>query len=466
MATSLAVLFNRIEEVEIPKQWQLATVKSVRKKGNQGKLSESQRGLFMVNVVSTVYERVKKTQNEKIHKNMNQMQCAGRTQRSTMDNIIMTAIIEKRRTERTDTYLFFADAVKCFDKLWLNDCLIELKTLGYKHNDLRILYEMNKRSIVPINAPFGERGNIEIEETVKQGTTYGPVMCCATTAGVNDIGEKVCCKYGDKEIGMPVFMDDISAVGDTEEIRKGIRNCRKIETLKKFEYGLKKTKIMIVRTGKGEVEQIQERVRQGTVLETDKYKYLGMVINTEGNPKDHIQEMWQKLHKLLEINAIGAKSQVGTEEIRVKLKLFELCLMPTILHGLAAWGKRLTREIEEIERMQSKALKQLQQVPTSISTAGVLMETGIWPAKDYLQYSTMMLYHSKIKSEEERIAKNIVKGQLKYNLQQTFYSRVNSISKEPGVDIKAAEKLRKSAWKKLIKQKTKGSIQKNKIKNN
>ena len=116
--------------------------------------------------------------------------------------------------------------------------------------------------------------------------------------------------------------------------------------------------------------------------------------------------------------------------------------------------------------MQSKALKQLQQVPTSISTAGVVMETGIWSAKDYLQYSTMMLYHSKIKSEEERIAKNIVKGQLKYNLQQTFYSRVNSISKEPGVDIKAAEKLRKSAWKKLIKQKIKGSIQKNKIKNN
>ena len=43
----------------------------------------------MVNVVSKVYERVKKTQNEKIHKNMNQIQCAARTQRSTMDNIII-----------------------------------------------------------------------------------------------------------------------------------------------------------------------------------------------------------------------------------------------------------------------------------------------------------------------------------------------------------------------------------------
>ena len=119
-------------------------------------------------------------------------------------------------------------------------------------------------------------------------------MCCVTTARVNDIGKKVCCKYRDTEIGMPVFMDVISAVGDAEEIRKGIRNCRKMETLKKFEYDLKKTKIMIVRTGKEEIAQIQERLQQDTLLETDKYKYLGTVINTEGNLKGHIQEMWQK----------------------------------------------------------------------------------------------------------------------------------------------------------------------------
>ena len=61
---------------------------------------------------------------------------------------------------------------------------------------------------------------------------------------------------------------------------------------------------------------------------------LGMVVNT-GNLKGHIQEIWQQSNKILfEINAIGSKSQVGTEEIRLKLKLFQLCLMPAILHGI------------------------------------------------------------------------------------------------------------------------------------
>ena len=45
---------------------------------------------------------------------------------------------------------------------------------------------------------------------------------------------------------------------------------------------------MIVKAEKEEVEQIQEEVQHGTVPETDKYKYLGMVINTVENLKYQI----------------------------------------------------------------------------------------------------------------------------------------------------------------------------------
>ena len=68
----------------------------------------------------------------------------------------------------------------------------------------------------------------------------------------------------------------------------------------------------------------------------------------------------------------------------------------------------------------------------------------------------MIPYHSIINSEEERIAKSMVKEQHKYYLEKNFYSRINIVSKGIGVDIKVAEKLRKSARKKLIH----GNIQK------
>lgn len=94
---------------------------------------------------------------------------------------------------------------------------------------------MNRRVEVTTNTPFGEKENIEIEEIVQQEPTYGPVMGCSLTARVNDIGEKIYfSKYGEKDIGMLVVMDGISAAWDVEEIRVGIRNCRKMEILKKI----------------------------------------------------------------------------------------------------------------------------------------------------------------------------------------------------------------------------------------
>ena len=85
-------------------------------------------------------------------------------------------------------------------------------------------------------------------------------------------------------------------------------------------------------------------MKQGTVLEVDRYKYIARVVNKERKLKDHVQKIRQKSSKLiLEINAMGAKSHVGTEKVRVKIKLYETCLVPVMLYGPAAWGKHTSK---------------------------------------------------------------------------------------------------------------------------
>ena len=42
---------------------------------------------------------------------------------------------------------------------------------------------------------------------------------------------------------------------------------------------------------------------------------------------------------------------------------------------------------------------------------GILMETGIWPIKEKIEYQTLMLYHNLINSDEERVAKLLVREQ-------------------------------------------------------
>ena len=126
---------------------------------------------------------------------------------------------------------------------------------------------------------------------VKQGKIFGPIMCCAETSTVNSIGEEVKYRYGKINIGMPGFMDDIATAGKAENIRKGINNCAKMEKEKKISFGLKKTKYMIVKTGREEEEEINETVKAGRIRRTDKCKYLGIIISTDGQLTEHIKEL-------------------------------------------------------------------------------------------------------------------------------------------------------------------------------
>ena len=68
MIKSLEILYNRIEQEKIiPKQWLQLIIKSVDKKGSGEELSKNQRGLFLVNIVSKLYEKVIKKNRMKLN---------------------------------------------------------------------------------------------------------------------------------------------------------------------------------------------------------------------------------------------------------------------------------------------------------------------------------------------------------------------------------------------------------------
>ena len=61
----------------------------------------------------------------------------------------------------------------------------------------------------------------------------------------------------------------IAAVGTTDNIRRGIQNCRRTKIEKKMINGLEKTKYMVINKGKEPEEVIEERVEEEVVQETD-----------------------------------------------------------------------------------------------------------------------------------------------------------------------------------------------------
>ena len=115
-------------------------------------------------------------------------------------------------------------------------------------------------------------------------------MCYVATSAVNSIGEEVKYSYGKINIRMPVFMDDIATAGKAEHIRKGIKNCARMEKEKKICFGLKKTKYMIVKTGREE-KKLNETVQAGRIKRTVKCKCPGMNISADGQLTENIKNL-------------------------------------------------------------------------------------------------------------------------------------------------------------------------------
>ena len=105
----------------------------------------NRRGIFLTNLVSKIFENLimQKTSNTvKIPPCQN----GGQKGRSAIDNIIVImAIMDNNRRLKQKTYIIYADAEKCFDKLWLKDCLVDIYQLGLRAKETAILFEMKQK---------------------------------------------------------------------------------------------------------------------------------------------------------------------------------------------------------------------------------------------------------------------------------------------------------------------------------
>ncbi len=153
MTRSLVPMFNRVmNEQTMPQQWTKMTIKSIHKKGSK-MLMDNRRGLFLTNIISKLFERVLDNMTTGEVK-ISEYQCGGKKGRSTIDNhIMLQSVLDNNRRLNKKSYVYFADAYKCFDRLWLKDCLVELWKAGMREREVILIYEMNKCANIVINTP-------------------------------------------------------------------------------------------------------------------------------------------------------------------------------------------------------------------------------------------------------------------------------------------------------------------------
>ena len=97
--------------------------------------------------------------------------------KGVVDNLfIIRGIINHNKYLGKELWLTFYDIEKCFDSLWLDDCINSLWDMVVRNDILSLIYLMNKEARVTVKTPVGGTDAILLTNLVKQGTVLGPVV--------------------------------------------------------------------------------------------------------------------------------------------------------------------------------------------------------------------------------------------------------------------------------------------------
>ena len=71
------------------------------------------------------------------------------------------------------------------------------------------------------------------------------------------------------------------------------------------------------------------------------------------------------------------------------------------------WDGSLEKDVKsrnsKCRKNQGKALKRISSLPITTPYTGLIIETGVWPAEQRINYSSLMLYHNIIRQVAARI---------------------------------------------------------------
>ena len=454
MIKSIQHMFKAIVRTQkIPEQWSCMKIKTIHKKGSK-MVMDNKRGLFLTNVLSKVFERVlDKITSDSVR--MSEYQCGGQRNRGTMDNMVMMrAVLDNNARLNKKTYCYFADAYKCFDKLWLKDCLVEMWRAGMREREVMLIYELNRQADIVIETPVGVTKSIKVDEIVKQGTVFGPKLCCISTEKVNSIKNIISTSISpDLCLGAPVYVDDILGVGSVGTVQRVIRNTREMEVKKKFRFSAKKSKYMVINTGHDKLKSVNESINDGEIEKTDEYKYLGWWFNEKNSADRQVTELESKLDYMVrEIQISGSWNRVGQADAQIQLMLYKKIVVPTLLYNMETASNMKKGEYERLEKMQGKALRRICELPASTPYWGILAELGVYPLEFVIHQKRLMLYHNIMNSGNQRIAKQIIMQQNKDKRENGLQQEIHGSAKVLMIKDEWLDnyKMSKAEWKRMV----------------
>ena len=453
---TLAVMNNIKNSHEIPVQWLNVLISTIYKNKGNKKILVNQRGIFLKQILSKMFERINMNRIEENVKRIDPTQAGSRNNRSPADQtFLLRSCTDHAKYLNRPVYIVLYDYSQCFDSLWLDDCLLSLWKLGVNNDVLSLIREMNKESNIVVKTPFGPTEQFTVHNIVQQGSVCGGVLCSASTGEVLAEIPMGGTEVGNSVIKVLVYVDDIATINSLiNDVYDSHRRVIWFSKKKRLTINGKKCIILCVNLKPSDVTP-SLTIDNTPVPNMDVAEYLGDHFNNKGTNKNLVEERTKKGKAcIVSSMALCSDTTMGIHAVETLLLLYRSLFLPVVLYNAQSWSNITKTETQALQTIQLKYIKRTLHAPASTSNPLTYLETGILPLKYEIHIKQLTFLHHIITLDKNDIVHKTYNQQLRYAA-PNWANEVLEIRKLYGLTYSDTEigKLSKDAWKRDVKKK-------------
>lgn len=231
-----------------------------------------------------------------------------------------------------------------------------------------------------------------VSNGLKQGCNLSPTLF---SLYLNDLAVEIkslgCgVKYGEKELSILLFADDIALLSDSEEKMQQMLTCLN-NWCKKWRLSLNmgKTKMVHYRHESSSQSDFEFKIGTENISWINGYKYLGLWLEQHLDMKETVKFLAASANRAL--GALCTKfHKIGGMSHTMFTHLYESLVMPVLNYGAGIWG---TASYSKVNTIQNRACRFFLGVGSSTSNAATRGDMG-WSSQLEKQYTEVLrLYH-------------------------------------------------------------------------
>ena len=352
----LQIIFaNSLKEQQVPSEWKIAAVSAIYKKGNK-KSSSNYRPISLTSIVCKILERIIKSHimehmlDNNLFSNRQFGFINGRSTTLQLLNIIEDWTTQINMNTAIDCVYF--DYMKAFDSICHRRLSEKLKAYGIQTNLLEWIkdYLSDRKQYVCVNDHKSDM--IDVLSGVPQGSVLGPLLFVIF---MNDLPDVV------QHSTIMMYADDtklyrkVTTLQDTQLLQVDINNLTKWSMKWNLRFNPLKCKFLNINPRRIQIDEHNYLINDDMINHVTTEKDIGVHFDEDLSFESHISGKINTAYRMSYV--IRRSYKYLTPETFVML--FKALVRTHLDYAVPIWSPWKISQIENIERVQRKATKQL-----------------------------------------------------------------------------------------------------------